>query len=129
MLRVNNIYYQRCEIFGDKALSDTNEHDNLQQYESGVLFPKLKHSYPQRYEESFALDIGAFVGVLLYGRDWPIKYNELVEDLKVIEVAKLSSQKNKKAREVLEGYVNELNVTLSVCMVDIICLMLTPYLH
>jgi hypothetical protein len=33
----------------------------VQQYESGVLFPKLKHSYPQRYEESFALDIDAFV--------------------------------------------------------------------
>jgi hypothetical protein len=47
----------------------------------------------------------------LYGRDWSITYNELVEDLKVIEAAKLSSQKDKKALEVLEGYENELNVT------------------
>ena len=65
MLRVNNIYYQRCEIFGDKALSDTNEHDLCTTYESGVLFPKLKHSYPQRYEESFALDIDAFVECMI----------------------------------------------------------------
>ena len=42
---------------------------SVQQYDSGVLFPKLKHSYPQRYEESFALDIGVFVDVLLYGKD------------------------------------------------------------
>lgn len=47
---------------------------------NGILRSKLKHSYPQRFEKAFAIELNAFASVLL-DEDfvWPVTKNDILQ--------------------------------------------------
>jgi myo-inositol 2-dehydrogenase / D-chiro-inositol 1-dehydrogenase len=91
-------YDQRCEIFGDGGLISThNEHAHSAVLSNGdgILHSKLKHSFPQRFNQAFISELDAFCSTLLLGTPWPVTADQCVRVQKVADAAKLSCNENR----------------------------------
>lgn len=58
----------------------------------GIHQSKLKHSFPQRFNEAFAAELDAFADTLLLKRPWPITGDDCVRVQKVADAARLSCE-------------------------------------
>ena len=86
-------YDQRCEIFGDKGLvSLGNEfaHATTVANQDGVHLSKLKHSFPQRFQQAFGNELDAFADNLLLGTAWPVTAQQCVRVQRVADAARMS---------------------------------------
>lgn len=91
-------YDQRCEIFGDGGLVSTgNEHahSTVLSNSHGITHAKLKHSFPQRFNEAFAAELDAFASTLLNDTAWPVTADQCVRVQRVADAAKLSCEENR----------------------------------
>jgi myo-inositol 2-dehydrogenase/D-chiro-inositol 1-dehydrogenase len=91
-------YDQRCEIFGDGGLISTHNkhaHSVVLSNGGGVLHSKLKHSFPQRFNQAFASELDAFCSTLLLGTPWPVTADQCVRVQKVADAAKLSCDEDR----------------------------------
>lgn len=91
-------YDQRCEIFGDGGLiSIANEHAHsaVLSNHDGVTHSKLKHSFPQRFNQAFASEIDAFASTLLLDAPWPVTADQCVRVQKLADAAKLSCDEDR----------------------------------
>ena len=67
-------YDQRCEYFGEEGRASVGNHfDTSAQVAnaSGCHISRLKHSFPQRFQQAFAAEVNAFAEVVLDGAIWP----------------------------------------------------------
>jgi len=90
-------YDQRAEIFGTEGLASVgNQHANSSVISNidGIVRPKYKHSFPERFNQGFQTELEAFADTILYDKEWPISRNDCVNVQKVADAAKLSSQTN-----------------------------------
>lgn len=88
-------YDQRCEIFGDRGLvSVENEHENMAVLANrdGIHHAKLKHSFPQRFNQAFTSELDCFADTLLKGKAWPITADDCIRVQKVADAAKKSCE-------------------------------------
>mmetsp|Transcript_19362 Transcript_19362/g.27224 ORF Transcript_19362/g.27224 Transcript_19362/m.27224 type:complete len:163 (+) Transcript_19362:895-1383(+) len=90
-------YDQRCEIFGSEGLATVgNEFSNssLLADSQGVHQSKLKHSFPQRFNQAFSSELDAFADTILLGTDWPVSPEDCIAVQKVADAAKESNKLN-----------------------------------
>ena len=88
-------YDQRCEIFGDQGMvAVRNEHANTAVLSNaeGIHHSKLKHSFPQRFEQGFASELDAFADTLLLKQPWPVTANDCIRVQRVADAARLSCE-------------------------------------
>ena len=86
-------YDQRCEVFGDKGLVSVMNHPETSMVlstVSGIQQSRLKHSFPERFQEAFALELDAFADTLLDGKAWPITGEQCVKVQRVADAARQS---------------------------------------
>jgi len=86
-------YDQRCEVFGDKGLVSVMNHPETSMVVSdvqGIQQSRLKHSFPERFQEAFALELDAFADVLLANKSWPVSAEQCVKVQKVADAARQS---------------------------------------
>ena len=86
-------YDQRCEIFGDGGLisvGNESAHSAVLSNGDGVRKSKLKHSFPQRFNQAFASELDAFANTLLLDTPWPVTADQCVRVQRVADAAKLS---------------------------------------
>lgn len=91
-------YDQRCEIFGDRGLiSVGNElaHSSILSNDIGTTQSKLKHSFPQRFNQAFTSELDAFASTLLLGTPWPVTADQCVRVQRVADAAKLSCEQDR----------------------------------
>jgi len=91
-------YDQRTEIFGTLGLASVgNQHSNSTTIATanGFLQPKLKHSFPQRFDQAFNAELDAFADTILFENAWPISREDCVKVQNIADAAKLSSQENR----------------------------------
>ena len=91
-------YDQRCEIFGDGGLISTgNEHahSTVLSNSNGITHAKLKHSFPQRFNEAFAAELDAFASTLLNDTPWPVTADQCVRVQRVADAAILSCEEDR----------------------------------
>ena len=91
-------YDQRCEIFGDGGLvSVGNEFANSAVLANGdgVTHAKLKHSFPQRFNQAFTCELDAFASTLLQDAPWPVTADHCVRVQRVADAAKLSCDEDR----------------------------------
>jgi len=88
-------YDQRCEIFGTKGLvSVNNVHENsaVLSNNAGVHRSRLKHSFPERFHDSFGAELDAFCDTLLLDRPWPITADDCLRAQRVADAAQRSCE-------------------------------------
>jgi len=88
-------YDQRCEVFGtDGLLRMGNEYANttVLSNSNGVNHSKLKHSFPQRFQQAFASELDAFADVILLGEKWPVRAEDCIAVQKVADAARKSCE-------------------------------------
>jgi myo-inositol 2-dehydrogenase / D-chiro-inositol 1-dehydrogenase len=95
-------YDQRCEIFGTQGLAcvgNPPEHAAQLFNAHGVTMSRLQHSFPQRFEKAFALELDAFANVLLSEENtsnsaenskWPVTAEQCIHVQQVADAARLS---------------------------------------
>ena len=91
-------YDQRVEIFGTDGLASVcNQHTNTSVVATanGYLQPKLKHSFPERFNQAFNSELEAFADTILFDKEWPITRKDCINVQKVADAAKLSSEENR----------------------------------
>lgn len=91
-------YDQRCEIFGDAGLISTgNEHAHSSVLSNidGVTHSRLKHSFPQRFNQAFASEMDAFASTLLLDTPWPVTADQCVRVQRVADAAKQSCDEDR----------------------------------
>jgi myo-inositol 2-dehydrogenase / D-chiro-inositol 1-dehydrogenase len=97
-------YDQRCEIFGNLGLASVGnppEHAAKLFNAHGSHSSRLQHSFPQRFEEAFALELDAFANVLLNNDNdnttgssicWPVTAEQCIHVQQVADAARLSCE-------------------------------------
>lgn len=91
-------YDQRVEIFGTDGLASVgNQHSNSSTIASadGFIQPKLKHSFPQRFNQAFYTELEAFADTILFDKEWPVSREACINVQKVADAAKRSSVENR----------------------------------
>lgn len=91
-------YDQRVEIFGtDGLVSVGNQHTNssIIATNNGFIQPKLKHSFPERFNQAFNSELDAFANTVLLNTEWPVSREDCINVQKVADAAKRSSQENR----------------------------------
>jgi len=91
-------YDQRVEVFGTDGLTSVgNQHSNSSMLATanGFLQPKLKHSFPQRFNEAFHAELDAFADTILFDKEWPISREDCINVQKVADAAKRSCEENR----------------------------------
>uniref|UniRef100_A0A7S2RZX5 Gfo/Idh/MocA-like oxidoreductase N-terminal domain-containing protein n=1 Tax=Eucampia antarctica TaxID=49252 RepID=A0A7S2RZX5_9STRA len=91
-------YDQRCEVFGSSGLLTIgNEHANTSVLSNdyGIHQAKLKHSFPERYQQAFASELDAFADVILLGNKWPVRADDCIAVQKVADAARKSCEIDK----------------------------------
>lgn len=91
-------YDQRVEIFGTDGLASVgNQHSNSSVIATtgGFIQPKLKHSFPDRFNQAFNSELEAFANTILFDEEWPISKEDCINVQKVADAAKRSSQENR----------------------------------
>lgn len=88
-------YDQRCEIFGyDGLVSVGNIHETTTVISNrkGISRSRLQHSFPERFNEAFGIELDVFADTLLYGKPWPVTAEQCVNVQKVADAARLSAE-------------------------------------
>lgn len=88
-------YDQRCEIFGTEGLACVNnEHadSSIISNKGGIQQARLKHSFPERYDEAFAAEIELFTDGILDNVAWPISEKDCIAAQKIADAAKRSAE-------------------------------------
>jgi len=88
-------YDQRCEIFGTEGLvSIGNVHANtaVVSNSAGIRQSRLQHSFPERFNEAFSLEMDAFANTLLRGNPWPVTAEQCIRVQRVADAARLSCE-------------------------------------
>mmetsp|Transcript_17650 Transcript_17650/g.24541 ORF Transcript_17650/g.24541 Transcript_17650/m.24541 type:complete len:377 (+) Transcript_17650:190-1320(+) len=88
-------YDQRCEIFGNKGIvsvMNEHEHSTVIGNSQGIVQSKLKHSFPQRFNQAFASELDAFADTLLDGKEWPVSVHDCIRVQKVADAARKSCE-------------------------------------
>lgn len=91
-------YDQRIEVFGTEGLAAVgNQHSNssLVANSHGFQQPKLKYSFPERFNQAFYSELDAFADTVLYDKEWPITREDCINVQKVADAAKKSSEENR----------------------------------
>jgi myo-inositol 2-dehydrogenase/D-chiro-inositol 1-dehydrogenase len=91
-------YDQRCEIFGSAGLvsvGNESAHSAVLSNVDGVMKSKLKHSFPQRFNQAFASELDAFANTLLLDTPWPVTADQCVRVQRVADAAKLSCDEDR----------------------------------
>lgn len=88
-------YDQRCEIFGTAghiAVRNVHETTVALSNATGVHSSRLQHSFPQRFNEAFGLELDAFASVVLDGQAWPVTMQQCINVQRVADAAKQSAE-------------------------------------
>lgn len=88
-------YDQRCEVFGSAGLvSVDNMHQNATVLSNadGVHKTRLQHSFPERFDEAFALELNAFADVLAGDLVWPVTGTHCINVQRVADAARRSAE-------------------------------------
>ena len=86
-------YDQRCEIFGTKGMiqvGNVPEHTAVLSTASGIRHSRLQHSFPQRFQQAFGLELDAFADTLLEGIPWPVTARQCVHVQRCADAARVS---------------------------------------
>lgn len=90
-------YDQRCEIFGTEGLASVgNEHTHnaVIAGSNGFLHPRLKHSFPERFDVAFGAELDSFAHAILANEVWPITREDCIATQKVADAGRRSSETN-----------------------------------
>jgi myo-inositol 2-dehydrogenase/D-chiro-inositol 1-dehydrogenase len=88
-------YDQRCEIFGNDGLvSIQNIYHNSTVVSSaaGIQHSRLRHSFPERFNQAFALELDSFADTVLEGKPWPVTREQCIRAQRVADAARLSAE-------------------------------------
>ncbi len=91
-------YDQRIEIFGTDGLASVgHQHSNssIIATSGGFRQPKLKHSFPERFNQAFSSELEAFADSILLDKEWPITREDCINVQRVADAAKKSSEENR----------------------------------
>lgn len=91
-------YDQRTEIFGTGGLAAVgNQHANssIIATNQGYQQPKLKHSFPERFNQGFNSELEAFADSILLDKEWPVTRRDCINVQRVADAAKKSSEENR----------------------------------
>jgi myo-inositol 2-dehydrogenase / D-chiro-inositol 1-dehydrogenase len=91
-------YDQRVEVFGTKGMitvQNQPETTTVLATDRGIRHDKWKHSFPERFAEAFALELGAFAETLLDDKPWPITGEQCVKVQRVADAARQSCLEGK----------------------------------
>lgn len=91
-------YDQRTEIFGTDGLATVgNQHtdSSVIATTNGFLRPKLKHSFPQRFNQAFNAELDAFADAILFEKNWPISRDDCIKVQAIADAAKKSSEEKR----------------------------------
>lgn len=86
-------YDQRCEIFGTEGLCQiANRHENsvMLSNKDGIHQSKYLHSFPQRFEKAFGIEMDFFAAVLLGKQTWPITVDDCIRVQVIADAAQES---------------------------------------
>eukprot|EP00977_Amphora_coffeiformis_P014559 scaffold4097_cov166-Amphora_coffeaeformis.AAC.16 len=89
-------YDQRCEIFGTEGMinvANVPEHASIISNHTGVHHARLQHSFPQRFQQAFGLEMDGFADTLLEGLVWPVTAEQCVMVQRCADAARLSCEK------------------------------------
>lgn len=89
-------YDQRCEIFGTEGLinvANVPEHTAVVSNRTGIRHSRLQHSFPQRFQQAFGLELDAFANTLIDGAPWPVTAEQCVMVQRCADAARISSEK------------------------------------
>ena len=98
-------YDQRCEIFGTEGMinvANVPEHTSIISNRTGVHHARLQHSFPQRFQQAFWLEMDGFADTLQEGLVWPVTADQCVMVQRCADAARLSCGKG--TIEVIEAY-------------------------
>ena len=86
-------YDQRCEIFGQAGMlqvGNIHETSTVLGNHNGIHRSKYEHSFPQRFNRAFELEIDSFVDTLIDGKPWPITREDCIRVQRIADAAKES---------------------------------------
>ena len=86
-------YDQRCEIFGTKGLCQVKnvpESSVVLSNKDGIHQSKYLHSFPQRFEKAFGIEMDVFADVLLGQKTWPITEDDCIRVQQIADAAQES---------------------------------------
>jgi myo-inositol 2-dehydrogenase/D-chiro-inositol 1-dehydrogenase len=78
---------------GKISVQNEHSHEAVLCNDKGIHRAKLKHSFPQRFEQAFGSELDAFCSTLL-GKPWPITAEQCIKVQKVADAAQLSCETN-----------------------------------
>mmetsp|Transcript_14592 Transcript_14592/g.33747 ORF Transcript_14592/g.33747 Transcript_14592/m.33747 type:complete len:109 (-) Transcript_14592:207-533(-) len=88
-------YDQRCEIFGDKGMisvGNESAHTSVLSNCEGIHHSRLKHSFPQRFQQGFEAELDAFADTILIKKPWPVTAENCARVQKVADAARHSCE-------------------------------------
>jgi len=94
-------YDQRCELFGTEGLVTVNnvpEHTAVLHNATGVHAARWQHSFPQRFEAAFALELQAFADTVLHGTPWPVTFDQCISVQRIADAARQSARSGQVVR-------------------------------
>lgn len=86
-------YDQRCEIFGTAGMvqvGNVPEHTSILSTSSGIQHARFQHSFPQRFQQAFGMELDAFADTLLDGKPWAVTAKQCIHVQRVADAARLS---------------------------------------
>ena len=70
------------------------EHASIISNRTGVHHARLQHSFPQRFQQAFGLEMDAFADTLLEGLVWPVTAEQCIMVQQCADAARLSCETN-----------------------------------
>ena len=88
-------YDQRLEIFGTLGMvnvANVPEHTSIISNRTGIHHSRLQHSFPQRFQQAFGLELDGFADSLLDGAVWPVTAEQCCAVQRCADAARLSCE-------------------------------------
>jgi myo-inositol 2-dehydrogenase/D-chiro-inositol 1-dehydrogenase len=89
-------YDQRCDFFGSRGMArveNESAHVGVVSDKDGVHASKLKHSFPQRFEQAFKAELNAFADAILdRTTPWPVTATDCIAVQVVSDAARESCE-------------------------------------
>ncbi len=83
-------YDQRFEIFGSEGrvqVGNIHETSTVVSTAAGIQSSKYQHSFPQRFNEAFGMELEAFADTILYKTSWPVTKEDCIRVQQVADAA------------------------------------------
>jgi len=87
-------YDQRCEIFGSEGLANVNNEfaeSSIISNVAGVHQSRLKHSFPERFEQAFGQELDTYADCINAGVEWPIAREDCIATQLVADACRKSA--------------------------------------